>query len=106
MLLHRINPEKNEARFYLVEAGSSLLDPYVVWRLWGRIGGHQRGMITPCPSAEAAEVLTSRLVQRKIKHGYKPVGETNEPKEEGQTEEKTAAGDPAARQAGRTLPQL
>lgn len=70
MLLHRINPEKNEARFYLVEAGSSLLDPYVVWRLWGRIGGHQRGMITPCTSAEAAETLAERLVRRKMRRGY------------------------------------
>src|SRR5512139_2998940 len=96
MLLHRINPEKNEARFYLVEVGTSLLDPYVVWRLWGRIGGAQRGMITTCPSAEAAETLAERLVQRKIKRGYKLVGETNEPKEEGQIEEKTAAGDPGA----------
>lgn len=70
MLLHRINPEKNEARFYLVEAGTSLLDPYVVWRLWGRIGGAQRGMITPCPSPEVAEKLAARLVQRKMRRGY------------------------------------
>lgn len=72
-LLHRIDPQKNQARFYLVEAGPSLFDAYAVVRLWGRIGGAQRGMITPCVSAEEMEKLAERLVQKKIKRGYKPV---------------------------------
>jgi predicted DNA-binding WGR domain protein len=73
VLLHRINSEQNEARFYLVETGSSLVDPYAVIRLWGRIGGHQRGMVTSCESAEEAEALAGRLARRKIKRGYVPV---------------------------------
>jgi predicted DNA-binding WGR domain protein len=73
VLLHRINSEKNEARFYLVEVGPSLVDPYAVIRLWGRIGGHQRGMVTPCTSEAEAETLAGRLVRRKIKRGYVPV---------------------------------
>jgi predicted DNA-binding WGR domain protein len=77
MLLHRINSEKNEARFYLVETGSSLVDPYAVIRLWGRIGGHQRGMVTPCRSAIEAEALATKLVRRKLKRGYKLVAERN-----------------------------
>lgn len=70
MLLRRINPEKNEARFYLVEAGPSLLDPFAVIRVWGRIGGQQRAMMTPCASAEEAEQLVNQLIQRKMKRGY------------------------------------
>lgn len=74
-LLHRINPEKNEARFYWVAAGPGLLDAWVVMRLWGRVGGHQRGLVTPCPSAEAAEALAGKLVQKKIKRGYVVIDE-------------------------------
>jgi predicted DNA-binding WGR domain protein len=70
MLLHRINPEKNEARFYLVEVGPSLLDPWAVIRLWGRIGGQQKGLVTPCQSDTEAEALARRLVRRKLKRGY------------------------------------
>lgn len=75
MLLHRINPEKNEARFYLVEVGPSLLDPWAVIRLWGRIGGQQKGLVTPCQSATEAEALAGRLVRRKLKRGYTIVRE-------------------------------
>jgi predicted DNA-binding WGR domain protein len=87
MLLHRINPEKNEARFYLVEAGPSLVDPYAVIRLWGRIGGHQRGMVTPCASAAEAEALTRRLVRRKIKRGYILVKDKEDGEEKTQMQE-------------------
>ena len=70
VLLHRINVQKNEARFYLVSVGPSLLDAYAVMRTWGRIGGHQRSMVSPCASAEEAETLADRLVRRRIKRGY------------------------------------
>ncbi len=70
VLLHRVNPEKNASRFYLVEVGPSLLDPYSVMRVWGRIGGHQRSMVSPCASAEEAQALADRLVRRRIKRGY------------------------------------
>lgn len=74
-LLHRIDPEKNERRFYLVTAGPGLLDPYAVVRFWGRIGGQQRQLLTPCDSAEQAQNLAERLVRRKLKRGYSLVGD-------------------------------
>ncbi len=70
VLLHRINVQKNEARFYLVSVGPSLLDAYAVMRVWGRIGGHQRSMVSPCASMEEAQTLADRLVRRRIKRGY------------------------------------
>ncbi len=70
VLLHRLNPDKNASRFYLVEVGPSLLDPYSVMRVWGRIGGHQRSMVSPCASMEEAQTLADRLVRRRIKRGY------------------------------------
>jgi predicted DNA-binding WGR domain protein len=69
-LLHRINQEKNEARFYLVMTGPALFDEIAVIRFWGRIGGHQRHLITPCTTAEDAHSLAERLVTKKLKRGY------------------------------------
>jgi predicted DNA-binding WGR domain protein len=72
-LLHRINKEKNQARFYLVIVGRSLLDHHAVLRMWGRIGGAQRSMCTPCSSAAEAQALADRLIRRRLRHGYEIV---------------------------------
>ena len=48
MLFHKIDPEENERRFYYLEVGSSLVDKHAVLRVWGRIGGQQRSLATPC----------------------------------------------------------
>ena len=69
-LLHRINPERNEHRFYAVQVGPSLFDEHAVLRLWGRIGGYQRQMVTPCQSPDDAQVLARQLIQRRLQHGY------------------------------------
>jgi predicted DNA-binding WGR domain protein len=76
VLLHRVNLEKNEARFYLLIVGSSLLDPHAVLRTWGRLGGHQRSMVSPCASAEEAQILAERLVRRRLRRGYCVVNPT------------------------------
>jgi predicted DNA-binding WGR domain protein len=72
-LLHRINPDKNERRFYAIQAGASTVDSFAVLRIWGRIGGAQRAMATACASAEEAEKLAARLVRIRIRHGYSVV---------------------------------
>jgi predicted DNA-binding WGR domain protein len=80
-LFHRVNLEKNEQRYYYLEAradrrvsiGPSLLDKHAVLRVWGRIGGHQRGMVTPCASDEEAQTLAWRLVRVRLRHGYRVV---------------------------------
>ncbi len=72
-LLHRLEPERNAARFYLITTGPALFDPYAVTRFWGRIGGQQRHLVTPCASPEAAQQLARRLAQRKLRRGYRLV---------------------------------
>jgi predicted DNA-binding WGR domain protein len=72
-LFHRINPAKNEKRFYYLEVGSTLFDRYAVIRVWGRIGGHRRQMVTPCASAEEAQVVVGRLIRRRLRRGYRLV---------------------------------
>lgn len=69
-LLHRLNPARNEARFYLITTGPALFDPYAVTRFWGQIGGQQRHMVTPCESLAEAQQLARRLMQRKLRRGY------------------------------------
>jgi predicted DNA-binding WGR domain protein len=70
VLLHRVDPQENVSRFYLVTVGPSLLDAYAVLRVWGRIGGYERSMVSPCASAEEAQALADRLVRRRIRRGY------------------------------------
>jgi len=70
LLLHCINPETNAKRFYRLEVGLSLLDEIAVIRQWGRIGGHQRGMVTPCVSEWEALKLIRRLLRRRQRGGY------------------------------------
>ena len=70
-LLHRINPGKNEARFYFVSFGPTLFDPHAVIRVWGRIGGYQRLLVTPCQTSTEARKLATKLVQRRLKRGYR-----------------------------------
>ena len=72
-LLHRINPVCNEARFYYVLVGPALLDRHAVIRVWGRIGGHQRVMVTPCQTEEETRTLAKKLIQLRLRHGYTPV---------------------------------
>ncbi|MBE7550094.1 MAG: WGR domain-containing protein [Anaerolineales bacterium] len=50
-LFHRIDPARNVARFCLITTGPALLDAYAMTRFWGRIGGHQRHLVSPCGSA-------------------------------------------------------
>jgi predicted DNA-binding WGR domain protein len=73
ILFHRLNPDKNERRFYYLEVGSSLVDEHAVLRVWGRIGGQQRSLATPCASAEAAQTLARRLLRRRLQRGYRVV---------------------------------
>ena len=72
-LLHRVNPDKNEYRFYLVQVGASTIAPHAVLRLWGRIGGAQRGMVIPCDSPESAQALADKLIRLRLRHGYQIV---------------------------------
>ena len=73
VLLHRIRPERDEKRFYFIAIGPALFDPLAVIRVWGRIGGHQRGMVTPCASPAEAQALATRLVRLRLRRGYQVV---------------------------------
>ena len=69
-LPHRIDSARNEARFYYVLIGAALLDQHAVIRIWGRIGGQQRIMVTPSETDGEAWTLAKKLIQLRQKHGY------------------------------------
>ena len=73
--LHRINPTRNEYRFYQLKWGSTLLDDGAIIRTYGRINGGQRTMTPlPYPSLEEAWTMIVKQVHKRLKHGYQITG--------------------------------
>ncbi|MEN8132443.1 MAG: WGR domain-containing protein [Pseudomonadota bacterium] len=71
--LVKINPEKNQHRFYQLAVWPDLFGGFSLVREWGRIGQGGQLRFDPFPTERAArEVLTS-LVQRKCRTGYEAV---------------------------------
>jgi predicted DNA-binding WGR domain protein len=72
LLFERVNPEKNESRFYYLGWQPTLLDEGAVVRLFGRKNGAQR-MLTPQPyaSLEEAWPLLRAIIKTRLRHGYK-----------------------------------
>lgn len=76
-LLQRLNPDRNERRYYRVEVGPCIGSRYAVHRVWGRIGHRRSGfLITPCIGEAEAQRLAEKWIARKLKRGYLkgPVG--------------------------------
>lgn len=71
LLLHRIEPETNMARFYRVEVTLDLFGVVLVERRWGRIGGRGQFRAASYPSIPLAEAAASSLVLAKERRGYR-----------------------------------
>jgi predicted DNA-binding WGR domain protein len=82
ILLHLVNPDLNQRRFYRIENGPCIGYACAIHRTWGRIGRRRSGwMIVPCADQAEAQRLAERLIKRKLKRGYIMVEteeETNE----------------------------
>lgn len=74
-LLHRIDPDRNMARFYRVEILPDLFGLVTVERAWGRIGRRGQQLMVSHPSISSAEREAVRLVRAKAKRGYVDVSE-------------------------------
>lgn len=72
LLLHRIDPDLNMARFYRVEVTLDLFGQVIVERRWGRIGSRGQHRLASYPSTSSAEAAASNLVRVKERRGYKP----------------------------------
>jgi predicted DNA-binding WGR domain protein len=74
LLLERVNPEKNENRFYYLAWQPSLFADGAIVRSYGRKNG-QRRTLTPLPYSSLAEAWTliRTIVRRRLRNGYKIV---------------------------------
>lgn len=72
VLLERVNPEKNENRFYYLAWQQSLFSEGAIVRSYGRRDGHQRTLTPlPYPSLDEAWPLIRKILQLRLRHGYK-----------------------------------
>lgn len=71
LLLHRIDPSRNMARFYALSLEPSLFGDVAVARRWGRIGTYGSQMIELHANREAALIALERLADAKRKRGYR-----------------------------------
>lgn len=69
--LRRINPARNERRFYNLSVERDLLGATVLVKAWGRIGKPGRVSLEPHESEEAAGRELRRVVSVKVKRGYR-----------------------------------
>jgi predicted DNA-binding WGR domain protein len=73
VLFERINPERNESRFYYLAWQPTLFDGGSVVRLWGRKGKTQNVLHTPVATLEEAWPLLRRLIRLRLGRGYRVV---------------------------------
>jgi predicted DNA-binding WGR domain protein len=73
ILFERVNPERNEHRFYYLAYGLALEGPAII-RLWGRKGGWQQAATPlPCDSLAEAWPKIRACVKRRLRRGYRIV---------------------------------
>ncbi len=73
VLFERVNPERNEARFYYLAWQRTLFNDGAVVRLWGRKGQTQHSLQTPVATLEEAWPLLVRLIRLRLRRGYRVV---------------------------------
>jgi predicted DNA-binding WGR domain protein len=74
LILHRVDPSVNMARFYALSLENSLFGDILLVRRWGRIGTHGRVRFDWFDNpADAANELT-RIVSVKARRGYQEWG--------------------------------
>lgn len=74
IVLHRIDPVRNMARFYVLTVEMTLFGGRSLVRTWGRIGTRGRHRIELFADTAAAEQAMRRLAQSKFRRGYRPTG--------------------------------
>ncbi|ASS59350.1 hypothetical protein BS629_12865 [Rhizobium leguminosarum bv. viciae USDA 2370] len=76
MLLYRIDPSRNMARFYRLAIQPTLLGGSSLVRNWGQIGTEGRPMVELYDTPEAADTAFERVLGRKLRRGYRYDGAT------------------------------
>ena len=79
LVLHRVDPSVNMARFYALSLENSLFGDILLVRRWGRIGTHGRMRFDWFDSAADAADELARIASMKARRGYQEFGPTAEP---------------------------
>ncbi|MCJ8507050.1 WGR domain-containing protein [Rhizobium lemnae] len=72
--LHRIDPERNMHRFYLLSLQPTLFGGVSVTRNWGRIGSSGQTMMQTFEAEDDATAALLRLEREKRRKGYREPG--------------------------------
>ncbi|WP_315927204.1 WGR domain-containing protein [Mesorhizobium sp. SP-1A] len=70
-ILHRIEPARNMARFYLLSLQPTLFGEVSVVRAWGRIGTAGQAKIESYATSDDARAALGKLEARKRRRGYR-----------------------------------
>jgi predicted DNA-binding WGR domain protein len=70
-LFERVNPNRNEVRFYYLAWQPTLFDAGAVVRLWGRKGESQTELATPFETLAEAWPTLRRLIRTRLRRGYR-----------------------------------
>ena len=72
ILLSRVDPAENLNRWYLVSVQATLFYPCAVVIAWGRRDNDfQQWRVIPVESRAQADKVAAKIVDRKIKRGYR-----------------------------------
>jgi predicted DNA-binding WGR domain protein len=78
LVLHRVDPSVNMARFYALSLENSLFGDILLVRRWGRIGTHGRVRFDWFDTPAEATSELARIVSVKARRGYGESGRTTE----------------------------
>lgn len=79
LILHRLDPTVNMARFYALSLENSLFGDILLVRRWGRIGTHGRVRFDWFDSSAEAAIELTRIATVKARRGYQEYGPEAEP---------------------------
>lgn len=71
LLLHRIDPDRNMARFYCLATMPTLFGEMSLLRNWGRIGGRGQLLIETFANPADAQQAMINLATKKGRRGYR-----------------------------------
>ena len=70
LLLQRVDPGRNMARYYGLTIEPTLFGGFAVRRTWGRLGTWGRSRLDYFPDFETAQAGQEKLAALKLKRGY------------------------------------
>lgn len=71
LLLHRVDPSRNMARYYVLSIEQTLFGEFALVREWGRIGSPGARRSDVFTSGEGAQMALKTWLKRKRSRGYR-----------------------------------